>query len=230
MQLLPFVTPSLAAQTMTGVISVNTFHMTSPRGRNRCPHLRENEPTRSRQGSSKQQQQQQVQVQVLLRPTGDFFCLTQFQNQYPELDPGLRLSPVSLPGEGRAPRAAHAAAGAARPFPAPVGLSMAMHMHVRARVYARGWTSAGRGGNPNAAGSIRLGQNPARLHQWPLPFVLLFSKLEIYFTDLTECSKSKQARPGSCFRSPRAQTSAVRSNTRGPANKQVQSRFKGWVP
>ena len=115
------------------------------------PSLRENEPTRSRQGSKQQQQQQ---VQVLLRPTGDFFCLTQFQNQYPELDPGLRLSPVSFPGEGRAPRAAHAAAGAARPFPAPVGLSMAMHMHVRARVYARGWTSAGRGGNSSAAGLV----------------------------------------------------------------------------
>ena len=134
---------------MTGVISVNTFHMTSPRGRNRCPHLRENEPTRSRQGSSKQQQ---VQVQVLLRPTGDFFCLTQFQNQYPELDPGLRLSPVSFPGEGRAPRAAHAAAGAARPFPAPVGLwpCMCMHMHV----FARGWTSVARGSKPSAAGLI----------------------------------------------------------------------------
>ena len=70
------------------------------------------------------------------------------------IDPGLHLSPVSFPGEGRAPRAAHAAAGAARPFPAPVGLSMAMHMHVRARVYARGWTSAGRGGNPSAAGLV----------------------------------------------------------------------------
>ena len=36
------------------------------------------------------------QVQVLLRPTGDFFCFTQFQNQYPELDPALRPSPVSF--------------------------------------------------------------------------------------------------------------------------------------
>ena len=31
---------------------------------------------------------------------------------------------------------------------------MAMHMHVRARVYARGWTSAGRGGNPSVAGLV----------------------------------------------------------------------------
>ena len=53
----------------------------------------------SRQGSSSKQatKQVQVQVQVLLMTTGDFFCLTQFQNQYPELDPGLRpsLAPFS---------------------------------------------------------------------------------------------------------------------------------------
>ena len=134
MRLLPFVTASLAAQTMTGVISVNTFHMTSPRGRNRCPHLRENEPTRSRQGSSKQ-----VQVQVLLRPTGDFFCLTQFQNQYPELDPGLRPGPVyfwrrtgggpGLPRGACGCRGCAAFSGARRP--------MAMHVHAYARIRIR---------------------------------------------------------------------------------------------
>ena len=85
---------------------------------------------------------QQVQVQVLLRTTGDFFCLTQFQNQYPELDPGLRPSPVAFPEPRGGSRAACAAAGAARPFPAPVGLSMAMHVHAYARIRPRldsGW-------------------------------------------------------------------------------------------
>jgi hypothetical protein len=138
LQLPPFVTASLAAQTMTGVISVNTCHMTSSRGRNRCPHLRENEPTRSRQGSSKQASKQ-VQVQVLLRPTGDFFCLTQFQNQYPELDPGLRPGPVYFLGRARGrpslPRGAcgcrgrAAFSGAHRP--------MAMHVHAYARIRPR---------------------------------------------------------------------------------------------
>jgi len=102
--LVPLVAASLAAQLLSSATSVNTFHMTSPRGRNRSPHLRNNEPTRSRQGSK--QQQQQVQVQVLLRPTGELFCLTQFQNQFqnqnqnqfPELDPGLPPEPSSLPG------------------------------------------------------------------------------------------------------------------------------------
>jgi hypothetical protein len=95
--LVPLVAASLAAQLLSSATSVNTFHMTSPRGRNRSPHLRNNEPTRSRQGSSKQVQ---VQVQVLLRPTGDFFCLTQFQNQYPELDLGPPPEPFPLPGAG----------------------------------------------------------------------------------------------------------------------------------
>ena len=102
--LVPLVAASLAAQLLSSATSVNTFHMTSPRGRNRSPHLRNNEPTRSRQGSKQQQQQQQVQV--LLRPTGELFCLTQFQNQFqnqnqnqfPELDPGLPPEPSPLPG------------------------------------------------------------------------------------------------------------------------------------
>ena len=34
------------------------------------------------------------QVQVLLRPTGGLLCSTQFEDQYPELDPGLRLGPI----------------------------------------------------------------------------------------------------------------------------------------
>ena len=89
--------------------------------------------------------------QVLLRTTGDFFCLTQFQNQYPDLDPGLRPSPVPFPGQRGG--GSRAATGAARPFPAPVGLSMAMHVHMHA--YARirprldsGWPGRqfGRGG------------------------------------------------------------------------------------
>ena len=52
-----------------------------------------------------------------MRPTGDVFCLTQFQNQDPELDPGLRPSPVSFPephGGGRdLPRSACGCRGCA---------------------------------------------------------------------------------------------------------------------
>ena len=70
-------------------------------------------------------------------------------NPVPEPVSGTRPGPSPGPGflsgmhggEVRASRAAHAAAGAARPFPAPVGMGpcifMCMHMHV----YARGWTS-----------------------------------------------------------------------------------------
>ena len=60
----------------------------------------------SRHVAGKEASSKQQQVQVLLRPTGELFCLTQFQNQFqnqnqnqfPELDPGPPPEPSPLPG------------------------------------------------------------------------------------------------------------------------------------